>query len=302
MFAFEVSFQTLKMVRMKSTILDGKALAEKLKSSIRNSIETRTKQGYLAPTLATVLVGDNPSSHTYVNMKIKACESVGMKSKRIFLPEKTTTHELVEVIENLNQDNMVQGILLQHPCPPHINERFAFDTITPMKDVDGVTTCHFGRLAMNLETFFPCTPYGIVLLLKEYNVPISGKNAVIVGRSPILGKPMAAMLTNLDATVTICHSKTRNLPEIIRNADIVVGALGKPEFIQGSWIQEGSVVVDAGYNPGNVGDIELKTASQRSSYYTPVPGGVGPMTIAVLLLQTLYSWEGRFSPPMATWE
>lgn len=283
---------------MKSTILDGKSVSAKIKSDIQASIQKRVQEGYLAPSLATILVGDDPASHTYVNMKIKACESIGMKSKKISLPKDTTTSKLLETIEELNNDNTVQGILLQHPSPPQIDERLAFDTILPSKDVDGVTTYNFGRLAMDMETFFPCTPYGIVLLLKEYGIEISGKDVVVVGRSPILGKPMASMLTNLDATVTLCHSRTKNLPDIIKRGDIVIGAVGKPEFIKGDWIKEGAVVVDAGYNPGNVGDIELTTAAPKSSYYTPVPGGVGPMTIAVLLLQTLYSWEGRFSPSL----
>jgi methylenetetrahydrofolate dehydrogenase (NADP+)/methenyltetrahydrofolate cyclohydrolase len=284
---------------MKSIILDGKATSEKLKTQIKESIQKRTKEGYLTPTLATILVGNDPSSHTYVNMKIKACESVGMKSKRIVLPDNTTTLQLLDEIHKLNEDNTIQGILLQHPSPPQIDERMAFDTIVPSKDVDGVTTCNFGRVAMNMETYFPCTPYGIILLLKEYGINPSGMNAVIVGRSPILGKPMASMLTNLDATVTLCHSRTINLPTIIAKADIIVGAVGKPEFIKGSWLKEGAIVIDAGYNPGNLGDVEMSEASKVSSYHTPVPGGVGPMTIAVLLLQTLYSWEGRYSAPLS---
>lgn len=284
---------------MKSIILDGKATSEKLKTQIKESIQKRTKEGYLTPTLATILVGNDPSSHTYVNMKIKACESVGMKSKRIVLPDNTTTLQLLDEIHKLNEDNTIQGILLQHPSPPQIDERMAFDTIVPSKDVDGVTTCNFGRVAMNMETYFPCTPYGIILLLKEYGINPSGMNAVIVGRSPILGKPMASMLTNLDATVTLCHSLTINLPTIIAKADIIVGAVGKPEFIKGSWLKEGAIVIDAGYNPGNLGDVEMSEASKVSSYHTPVPGGVGPMTIAVLLLQTLYSWEGRYSAPLS---
>lgn len=284
---------------MKSIILDGKSTSGKLKAQIKESIQRRIKEGYLTPTLATILVGNDPSSHTYVNMKIKACESVGMKSKRIVLPDNTTTIQLLDEINKLNEDNTVQGILLQHPSPPQIDERMAFDAIVPSKDVDGVTTCNFGRVAMNMETYFPCTPYGIILLLKEYGINPSGMNVVVVGRSPILGKPMASMFTNLDATVTLCHSRTINLPTIIANADIVVGAVGKQEFIKGSWLKKGAIVIDAGYNPGNLGDIEMTEASKVSSYHTPVPGGVGPMTIAVLLLQTLYSWEGRYSAPLS---
>lgn len=274
---------------MSSIILDGKRVAEKIKSQIRNSIKELHDNNKEIPTLATILVGENPSSVTYVNMKMKACEFVGMKSKLIKLPGNTTTNELITQIEELNSNDSIDGILLQHPSPEHIDERLAFDKIAFHKDVDGVTTLSFGKLSMNEKTYLPCTPYGMMLLLKEYNISISGKNAVVVGRSPILGKPMAMLLLNEDASVTICHSKTKNLPEIVKGADIVVGALGKPEYIKGEWIKEGAILLDAGYNQGNVGDIDLKTGSLKSGYHTPVPGGVGPMTIAVLLWQTLLS-------------
>ncbi|MBE7411135.1 MAG: bifunctional methylenetetrahydrofolate dehydrogenase/methenyltetrahydrofolate cyclohydrolase [Leptospiraceae bacterium] len=274
---------------MTSILIDGKTVSEKIKSKIRNSISILEKEKKQIPSLATILVGEDSSSVTYVNMKIKACEYVGMKSKLIKLPQSTSTEQLIAEIEKLNQDENIDGILLQHPCPKHIDERLAFDSISVDKDVDGVTTHSFGKLSMGEKSFLPCTPYGILLLLKEYKIPISGKNTVIVGRSPILGKPMAMLLLNEDATVTICHSKTKNLPEIVKNSDIVVGALGKPEFIQKDWIKRGAVLLDAGYNPGNVGDIDIKNGSAFSSYHTPVPGGVGPMTIAVLLWQTLLS-------------
>ncbi|MCC6274388.1 MAG: bifunctional methylenetetrahydrofolate dehydrogenase/methenyltetrahydrofolate cyclohydrolase [Leptospiraceae bacterium] len=274
---------------MTSILLDGKRVAEKIKLKIRNSITELQAENQPIPTLATILVGDNPSSVTYVNMKIKACEYVGMKSQLVKISENATTEDLIQEIDRLNSDDKIDGILLQHPSPKQIDERLAFDRISLTKDVDGVTTNSFGRLSMGEKTFLPCTPYGMMLLLKEYNIPISGKKAVIVGRSPILGKPMAMLLLNEDATVTICHSKTQNLPEIIHDADIVVGALGKPEFIQGGWIKKGAILLDAGYNSGNVGDIDIKNGSKVSSYHTPVPGGVGPMTIAVLLWQTLLS-------------
>ncbi len=274
---------------MTSILLDGKRVAEKIKLKIRNSITELQAENQPIPTLATILVGDNPSSVTYVNMKIKACEYVGMKSQLVKISENATTEDLIQEIDRLNSDDKIDGILLQHPSPKQIDERLAFDRISLTKDVDGVTTNSFGRLSMSEKTFLPCTPYGMMLLLKEYNIPISGKKAVIVGRSPILGKPMAMLLLNEDATVTICHSKTQNLPEIIHDADIVVGALGKPEFIQGGWIKKGAILLDAGYNSGNVGDIDIKNGSKVSSYHTPVPGGVGPMTIAVLLWQTLLS-------------
>lgn len=228
-------------------------------------------------------------------MKVKACAAIGMDSEKIHLPETTSTQQLLEVIQKLNEDEKVNGILLQHPSPPQIDERLAFDTILHEKDVDGVTTLSFGKLSMGEKTFYPCTPYGIILLLEEYNISLEGRHAVVVGRSAILGKPMAMMLLEKNCTVTICHSRTKNLPEIVKQADLVVGAVGKPEFIRGEWIKEGAIVIDAGYNPGNVGDIELKTASLKSSYYTPVPGGVGPMTIAVLLKQTVESFKQKWN-------
>ncbi|NBU98557.1 MAG: bifunctional methylenetetrahydrofolate dehydrogenase/methenyltetrahydrofolate cyclohydrolase [Spirochaetia bacterium] len=280
---------------MSSIILDGKKLSEKIKSNLKEEISSLKSKSGKQPSLATILVGSNPSSQTYVNMKVKSCESIGMTSKKIELPENTTTNELLSVIDSLNNDRSVNGILLQHPSPREIDERLAFDRILPEKDVDGVTTLSFGKLSMGEKTFYPCTPYGIMLLLEEYNIPLSGKNAVVVGRSAILGKPMAMLLLDKNATVTICHSQTRNLPDLVQSADIIVGAVGKPEFIKGEWIKKGAVVIDAGYNAGNVGDIELGVASQRSSYHTPVPGGVGPMTISVLLKQTVDSFKAGLS-------
>lgn len=276
---------------MSSIILDGKKLSEKIKSSLKEEISSLKSKTGKQPSLATILVGSNPSSQTYVNMKVKSCESIGMTSKKIELSENTTTKELLEVIDSLNNDPAINGILLQHPSPKGIDERLAFDRILPEKDVDGVTTLSFGKLSMGEKTFYPCTPYGIMLLLEEYNIPLSGKNAVVVGRSAILGKPMAMLLLDKNATVTICHSQTKNLPDLVHGADIIVGAVGKPELIKGEWIKKGSVVIDAGYNAGNIGDIELSTASLRSSYHTPVPGGVGPMTICVLLKQTVDSFK-----------
>ncbi len=282
---------------MKSPIiLNGKAISEKIRNEISQELKKMDPNGSNPPTLATILVGNNPASETYVNMKVKACATVGMLSKYVRLPEETTTEQLLHEIRLLNENPQVHGILLQHPVPHQIDERLCFDAILPEKDVDGVTTSSFGRLSMGKEAYFPCTPYGMVLLLKEYGISVAGKHAVVVGRSPILGKPMAIMLTNLDATVTLCHSKTQNLKELVKQADIVVGAVGKPEFIKSDWIKDGAVLLDAGYNVGNVGDIEISVAKDKSSFYTPVPGGVGPMTIAVLILQTLYSYQKKFSP------
>ncbi|HMV42024.1 MAG TPA: tetrahydrofolate dehydrogenase/cyclohydrolase catalytic domain-containing protein [Leptospiraceae bacterium] len=276
-------------------VLDGKKLSEKIKANIQLEIQKLKESHNFVPTLATILVGNDPSSKVYVKMKMNACEKLGMKSKLIELPETTTTEELLSVIDSLNADISVTGILLQHPVPSQIDERLAFDRISEKKDVDGVNSLSFGKLSMGEKTFYPCTPYGIILLLEEYGINPTGKHAVIVGRSPILGKPMAMLLLEKNATVTICHSKTKNLPDFVRQADIVVGAVGKPEFIKADWLKEGVVLIDAGYNPGNIGDIDLKNSISKSTYYTPVPGGVGPMTISVLLLQTMLAAKEKFS-------
>jgi len=243
------------------------------------------------PILATLLVGDDPASATYVRMKGNACKRVGMESLRIDLPQDTTTEQLLGEIEKLNANPDVHGILLQHPVPGQIDERRCFDHISIKKDVDGVTALGFGMMAMGEPAFGSATPAGIMRLLRHYEIPLAGKSAVVVGRSPILGKPVAMMLLNANATVTVCHSKTSDLPGIVRGADLVVGAVGKPEFIRGDWIKSGAVVVDAGYHPGGVGDIELFAVIEKCAAYTPVPGGVGPMTIATLIAQTVEAAE-----------
>ena len=277
---------------MAGTVLDGKVLAKHIEETLIERVQRFTDLSHgVTPTLATILVGDDPASATYVRMKRNACKRVGMGSSRLALAPETTTQELLEHIERLNRDPEVHGILLQHPVPSHIDERRCFDTIRVDKDVDGVTCHGFGRMAMGAEAYGSATPAGIMRLLEYYNIPMVGKHAVVVGRSPILGKPMAMMLLNAHATVTICHSRTHNLPALVQQAEIVVGAVGKPEFIKGAWIADGAVVIDAGYHPGGVGDIELAAVVDRCTAYTPVPGGVGPMTIATLLEQTLAAAE-----------
>lgn len=272
--------------------LDGRFLAQQIEQElIQRVTHLRDKAPDHTPTLATILVGNDPASATYVRMKGNACKRVGMRSLPITLPEHTTTPQLLDQIASLNQHPDVHGILLQHPVPPQIEERRCFDAIDPAKDVDGVTCCGFGRMAMGEAAYGSATPAGIMRLLEHYNIPVTGKHAVVVGRSPILGKPMAMMLLNAHATVTICHSRTRNLAAIVRQADIVVGAVGKPAFIQGAWIAAGAVVIDAGYHPGNMGDIELDAIVDTCTAYTPVPGGVGPMTIATLISQTVEAAE-----------
>ena len=229
---------------MSSQILDGKALAQLAEEDIKASV-SKLKENGITPTLATILVGVDPASATYVKMKQNACARLGMESIAVELSEKTSTEELLETIEKLNLDNNVHGILLQHPVPSQINERDCFDAINVEKDVDGVTCIGFGQMTMGEEAFGSCTPAGIMRILEHYEIEISGKNAVVVGRSPILGKPMAMMLLNENATVTICHSRTANLHEHIKNADILVGAVGVPRLIKKDWIKNGAVVIDA---------------------------------------------------------
>jgi methylenetetrahydrofolate dehydrogenase (NADP+)/methenyltetrahydrofolate cyclohydrolase len=273
-------------------VLDGKAYAKELEIELQARVEKlKSKTGAEPPILATILVGADPASATYVRMKGNACRRVGMESLSLALPQETTTHQLLTAIDDLNANPRVRGILLQHPVPKQIEERECFDRIAIEKDVDGVTSQGFGRMAMDEPAYGSATPAGIMRLLKRYGIAVEGKEAVVVGRSPILGKPMAMMLLGANATVTICHSRTKNLPEIISRAEIVVGAVGKPEFIKADWIRDGAVVIDAGYHPGGVGDIELAPVIERCAAYTPVPGGVGPMTIATLIAQTVEAAE-----------
>jgi methylenetetrahydrofolate dehydrogenase (NADP+)/methenyltetrahydrofolate cyclohydrolase len=275
---------------ISAIVLDGRALSRQIEADLARRVE-RLKAAGRTPNLATLLVGNDPASETYVRMKGNACRRVGMESMRVDLPEDTTTTELLARIDALNANPGVHGILLQHPVPQQIDERRCFDAIALEKDVDGVTTQGFGRMAMGEPAYGSATPAGIMKLLGHYEIPLEGRRAVVVGRSPILGKPMAMMLLNADATVTVCHSRTRELPAIIGEADILVGAVGRPEFIRGTWVREGAVVVDAGYHPGGLGDIELAAVIDRCAAYTPVPGGVGPMTIATLIEQTVEAAE-----------
>jgi len=279
---------------MPAQLLDGKALAQQTEQALAQRVADLKARGGQAPILATILVGDDPASATYVRMKGNACERIGMESVKVVLPSSTTTEELLTKIEELNNDRNVHGILLQHPVPEQIDERRCFDAISLEKDVDGVTCLGFGRMSMGEEAYGCATPKGIMRLLEAYDIALEGKHAVVVGRSAILGKPMAMMLLGANATVTICHSRTRNLPELVAQADILVGAVGRPEFIKADWIKDGAVVVDAGFHPEKVGDIELGPLVDRVSAYTPVPGGVGPMTINTLIYQTVESGEKSF--------
>ena len=271
---------------MTAQILDGKKLASDSEKEILESVSALKEKGII-PTLATILVGDDPASETYVRMKQETCNRVGMESLAINLPKETSTEELLLKIDELNNNKKIHGILLQHPVPNQINERECFERISIEKDVDGVTCLGFGRMSMGLSAYGSCTPAGIMRILEFYDVDISGMNAVVVGRSPILGKPMAMMLLNKNATVTICHSRTKELEDHVRNADLVVGAVGVPKLIKKEWLKKGAVVIDAGYHPEKCGDIDLDGIEEIASSYTPVPGGVGPMTINTLILNTM---------------
>ena len=278
---------------MPSKIIDGKALAQLAETDIKNQVSELLKKE-ITPTLATILVGVDPASATYVKMKQNACARLGMNSIAVELDKKTTTEELLATIQKLNDDEKVHGILLQHPVPSQIDERECFDAIDVEKDVDGVTCLGFGQMTMGQEAYGSCTPAGIMRMLEHYKIEISGKHAVVIGRSPILGKPMAMMLLNKNATVTICHSRTKNLEDHIKNAEIVVGAVGVPRLIQKDWIKADAVVIDAGYHPAEkCGDIDLQGIEDIASAHTPVPGGVGPMTINTLILNTLLAAQKK---------
>lgn len=267
-------------------ILNGKEVALK----IENDLKERLSKYNTKPILATIIVGNKIESITYVNMKLKACERVGIIGKRLELDENISEEDLIIEIDRLNEDSSISGILIQHPLPSHLNEQKIFSYIDPKKDVDGLNATSFGNITMGIPSYVPATPGAIMTILNYYNINLEGKKAVVVGRSNILGKPVAMLLLNANATVTICHSKTNNLNDILKDADIIVAALGKPKYIKASLLKEGSVVIDAGYNEGNIGDVDFDNIDPSISY-TPVPGGVGPVTIAKLLEQTVTAFE-----------
>ncbi len=274
---------------LQSKLIDGRPLARRLLAEAARKVALIRERAGVTPTLATVLVGSDPASATYVRMKCKRCTDAGMRSVKIELPLGTTTDELIAHIRRLGEDAGVHGILVQHPVPAPIDKRAAFEAIPVEKDVDGVTSCTLGRTILGLPAYAACTPTGIMRLLREYRVELPGVFAGVLGRSPILGRPMASMLINAHATVALCHSQTRDLPHIIGHADVLIAAIGKPRFVQGEWLKPGAVVIDAGYNPapgGVIGDVDFEAALPRARLITPVPGGVGPMTIAVLINQT----------------
>lgn len=282
---------------MSATLLDGAAVAAQIREELRPRVE-RLREAGIVPKLSVVIIGDDPASHTYVRMKAKACRNIGIESETFALPHDTSQQEAEELIARLNADESVHGILVQHPVPKGLDEIRLLSCLSPDKDVDGISPASLGALVAGVAKFVACTPLGIVELLDRYQIPIEGRRAVVVGRSIILGKPLALLLLQRHATVTVCHTRTRDLPSVTREAEILVAACGRAELITGEMIRPGAVVVDAGYNrvegrSGDVGDVHFESASQVASYITPVPGGVGPMTIAMLLSNTVRAAEMR---------
>jgi len=279
-------------------ILDGKAVSLKVKESVKVRADELKKFG-VEPTLAVVLVGEDKASQTYVRAKEKACNEYGIKSVAHRLSENTTQNELLALIKVLNLDDSIHGILVQLPLPKHIDTNVVLAAIDPRKDVDGFHAVNVGKLVSGLDGFVPCTPLGVMEILKEYGIDVAGLNAVVIGRSNIVGKPMANLLLNASATVTVTHSKTKNLKEICKNADLIVAAIGKPFFLKADMVKDGAVVVDVGINRLDdgrlVGDVDFDEVAPKCSYITPVPGGVGPMTIAMLLNNTILAAQAKIA-------
>jgi len=271
---------------MADKLMDGRAAARRMLADAARAVARIRAATDTTPTLATLLVGCDPASEAYVRTKRRRCEEIGIESRTIALPDDSSTEAVVDAVQGLARDASVHAILVQHPVPRPIDKRAVFEAVPLAKDVDGVSSAALGRVLLGMEAFVPCTPAGIMRLLVEHQVELSGARAVVIGRSPIIGRPMASLLINAHATVTLCHSRTRDLPAIVRGADVLIVAVGRPRFVQGDWLKKGVVVVDAGYNEGAVGDVDFEAAVERASRITPVPGGVGPMTIAMLLKQT----------------
>lgn len=273
-----------------AVIVSGKALAEQIRGQLKEKVAAFEGEHGYAPSLAVILVGDDPASHVYVNNKEKACVALGMKSEVRRLPRETTQEELLALVDEYNAREDIHGLLVQFPLPEHLSQKAVLERIDPRKDVDGLTVANSGALASGLPGLVSCTPRGVIELIRSTGVQMAGKNAVVVGRSNLVGKPAAMLLLNENATVTICHSKTQNLKKICAGADILVAALGRPEFLTGEYIKEGAVVIDVGTSrvEGKLkGDVKFDEAEQKAAFITPVPGGVGPMTITMLLDNTL---------------
>ena len=273
-------------MKVKMKLINGKELAKKIREGLKNEA-IKLKKRNINPKLAVIMVGHDKASEVYVRNKSKACQEIGIEYEEFLLEATITQKELMDLINNLNERKDVHGILLQSPIPEHLDIREAFNTIDYRKDVDGFNPINVGKLSIGEDCFISCTPYGVIKMLEEYNIPVEGKRAVIIGRSNIVGKPLLQCLLNKNATVTICHSKTKNIEEITREADILVAALGKPKFVKENMVKAGAVVIDVGINRNEegklVGDVDFENVSKKASYITPVPGGVGPMTIAMLM-------------------
>ena len=280
---------------MTAKLIDGKKIAATVRAEVKVSIDERIKQGKRAPGLAVILIGSNPASKVYVGHKRKACKEIGMTSRSYDLPKETTQHELLTIIDDLNNDNSIDGILVQLPLPEHIDTSLVIECIHPDKDVDGFHPTNIGKLALRIPGMRPCTPYGVIHLLNSIGETYKGRHAVIVGASNIVGRPMMMELLLAGATVTVCHRFTPNTPELVAQADIVVVAVGKSGFVKGEWIKKGATVIDVGVNRLDngklTGDVEFSVAAERANWITPVPGGVGPMTVAMLLKNTLIACE-----------
>ena len=270
-------------------IIDGKQLSNQIKEQLKEKVIEFNKKYNRDITLAVILVGENPASQVYVKNKIKACEYIGIKSLSYKFPQTTSEKEVLELVDSLSNDNTVDGILVQLPLPQHINEDKVLSHISPEKDVDGFTSINIGNLLLGKPCTVSCTPQGIITMLKSQNIELTSKNAVVIGRSNIVGKPLSLLLLRENCTVTICHSKTQNINKICKKADIIIAALGKPKFVTKNMVKRGAVVIDVGINRtenGPVGDVDYENVSKKTSYITPVPGGVGPMTIATLMENT----------------
>ncbi len=275
-------------------IIDGKELAKKIRKDLKEKCDGLKKRG-LNPKLAVIMVGENSASKVYVRNKSKACDEVGIEYQEYFLEEDTTQEQLMDLIKRLNEDKTVNGILLQSPIPRNLDINLAFKTISFRKDVDGFTPSSIGKLTMGEDTFISCTPYGVVKMIEEYNIDLTGKSVVILGRSNIVGKPLIQCCLAKDATVTVCHSKTKNIEEYTKKADVIISAIGKPKFVTKDMVKEGAVVIDVGINRTDegkiVGDVDFENVEKVAGYITPVPGGVGPMTIAMLMNNVIKATE-----------
>lgn len=281
-----------------AVIINGKEVAQKIRYNLKEEVTELKKNGKILK-FAVIMVGDNSASKIYIKNKSKACEEVGIDCEEYILDSNIQMKELLDLINTLNEREDIHGILLQSPIPKHLDIDEAFRTIAPNKDVDGFNPVNVGKLCLGQDCFVACTPSGVMKLLEEYNIEIEGKNAVVIGRSNIVGKPMLQCLLNKNATVTICHSKTKNLLEITKNADIIVAAVGREKFLTGDMIKEGAVVIDVGINrlqDGTIcGDVDFESVEKKASYITPVPGGVGPMTVAMLMSNIVKASDGRIS-------